>query len=887
MTTAHISMINLQLTAAAVEGYVSAVAPELELTDPSYHTWRTQGPVIPFGMEDQPEAYARTLRAALPEVTTLRMGFDAWTLNANGALAPQYQRFLNEAVRQGFQIVLVYADGEIQRVGSMGDSAAIEDVLGGTAHDRMMDAWGRMFDWLDTRPEIARAVWGVEAVNEPAGYGRGEDLVQDGRFVRMYGDHMAEFAALAQARTDARLLIGGWDYSASFDILAQTAARDGTGSVLDQIRAAAGADLVWSAHLYPFWGQEAGQGVDGFARFIARLYGVLGSDDVLMTETNAPGFQVNDPTAANMPFWMARAYEVLRDTGIGIGWYPGAEFGASSLVAIDNGTTVRYRHPDSFAHATNAFLLGREDAARAGDEDVSAVLLPGIVSDETRGRLDLDGLGYAAGHGGNDVLRGIEGAMNMLYGGTGQDSLIGAAGRDHLFGQDGHDLLSGGDGDDVLGGGDGDDTLAGEGGDDLLTGGRGRDRFLIETSGHDVIADFYADEGDVLVVDGQEMNLSTLLAQAASVDADNDGQSDDGRIVWAGGSLTVLNLRALRPDGVIDGTTSNDRISVGFVDAHSDAYTWKGAVVSGGAGDDEILGSVSDDALRGGLGDDRLFGRGGRDVLYGEAGQDRLEGKRGEDLLDGGTGHDTLFGYDGNDTFAGGAGHDVLYGGSGDDQMDGGSGDDTVTGSLGQDRMDGGSGHDLMSGGQGNDSIEGGSGNDTLWGEAGRDTLFGGSGNDRLGGGLDADVLIGGSGSDWLTGNAGNDRLMGGIGNDRLFGGSGHDILVGGGGSDMLQGDAGNDRLEAALAGRVACVLSGGSGRDTFVFALGGDRIAGRATVTDFQPGVDQLIVNGRQGAEIEASRDFQRLSQVGDDAVLRFGGDIVIFEDVRIADLW
>jgi hypothetical protein len=89
-----------------------------------------------------------------------------------------------------------------------------------------------------------------------------------------------------------------------------------------------------------------------------------------------------------------------------------------------------------------------------------------------------------------------------------------------------------------------------------------------------------------------------------------------------------------------------------------------------------------------------------------------------------------------------------------------------------------------------------------------------------------ADRLYAGRGDDRLDGRSGNDVLMGEQGDDLLLGGNGSDLLGGGSGNDTLSGGAGSD------------LLTGDSGADRFVFDAPGsaDRI------TDFQPGIDELV---------------------------------------------
>jgi len=59
--------------------------------------------------------------------------------------------------------------------------------------------------------------------------------------------------------------------------------------------------------------------------------------------------------------------------------------------------------------------------------------------------------------------------------------------------------------------------------------------------------------------------------------------------------------------------------------------------------------------------------------------------------------------------------------------------------------------------------------------------------------------------------------------------------LIGGTGSDRIEAGPGND------------TLTGGSGADTFVFGA----LSGNATVTDFQPTVDQILIQGYTTAQV------------------------------------
>jgi Ca2+-binding RTX toxin-like protein len=78
------------------------------------------------------------------------------------------------------------------------------------------------------------------------------------------------------------------------------------------------------------------------------------------------------------------------------------------------------------------------------------------------------------------------------------------------------------------------------------------------------------------------------------------------------------------------------------------------ANVTGGAGDDILVGNAGDNLLDGGAGNDILKGMAGADVLIGGSGDDILDGGANRDLLIGGKGHDQLTGGTGDDILVGG-----------------------------------------------------------------------------------------------------------------------------------------------------------------------------------------------------------------------------------------
>jgi hypothetical protein len=175
----------------------------------------------------------------------------------------------------------------------------------------------------------------------------------------------------------------------------------------------------------------------------------------------------------------------------------------------------------------------------------------------------------AAGEGDN-----VLGPVTGLRGGAGNDSLEAGPTGSGLFGEGGHDTLVGSPERDTLGGGEGDDALIAGEGDDFLRGDAGAD-VLAGGAGSDEVS--YG--GD------QPLRLSIG-------DGANDGAAGEGDDI--------------RED--IEGLT-------------------------GGFGDDLLIGD--DDA-------NRLIAYGGRDVLRGGGGADELMGWGDGDELDAGPGRDRV-----------------------------------------------------------------------------------------------------------------------------------------------------------------------------------------------------------------------------------------------------
>ena len=688
------NIVNLQVLAepAIARDQANGTHDARRALDDRHYMWHGPEQTIPMGMDGDPEGFAAGLRRALPLADTLRLPFNLASFNPDGSLHDQYERFLTAAAREGFRIVFVQNEGLAQRSGQ-GDHWTPDSLathLDTVVMPRLTAAWTALDAWLDRHAQVRAVVWGYELVNEPAAWARGEPLAPWGakqatldRFVALYARHMEALAAATGADNNDRILIGGWGYSGTFAELARPVV-DGV-TALDHLTTALGDRLIWSAHLYPGWHGTDRLDPDAILARLDEVYAPVRGRPVLLTEFNLNGAAVNDTTdTGQVAHLFGRMQEWFADRGLGMGWFPGAEAGGSSLVTIDRGGALRFLHQHSYAFAMNAFTLDDSPPGTDGHDLVSASLIAGRLRNEPTDA-DYDplapfdpvrGFGLAAGYGGQDTLVARDDANGLLYGGTAGDLLIGGAAEDFLFGQSGHDVLIGREGRDFLYGGRGDDRLFGGDGDDVQEGGEGADTFVAD-AGTDIIVDFNPSQGDRISFGHRHADWASILAGMTRV-AHDGPLADDLRIVHGDGTATLMLNMADRLEarhvllpgtsGVID-VTDGQRVSPGFIDLDGDVFGTDSHDVLGHAGADHIRGTNTADTLRGGGGADLLEGRGGKDVLVGGDGNDTLFGGGGSDSLHLDKGSDTAFGGPGNDRFHTGNDASTMLGDSGKDRF--------------------------------------------------------------------------------------------------------------------------------------------------------------------------------------------------------------------------
>jgi Ca2+-binding RTX toxin-like protein len=321
------------------------------------------------------------------------------------------------------------------------------------------------------------------------------------------------------------------------------------------------------------------------------------------------------------------------------------------------------------------------------------------------------------------------------------EDILGGLGDDVLVGSDDTNIIDGRQGDDTIFGLGGDDMFAARGngrgfpnGADAMFGGAG-----IDTAWYDDRTSGVAVRIDDLAFDGQPGENDNVHS-----DVENIIGTPSSDVLT--GSSAGNRVSGIDGNDLLDGGLGPDVINGG---AGTDSATY----MSRAAGVTVRLDDVPNDGQAGEqdnvLDTENVTGGSGNDVLVGN-------GLR--NLLSGGTGRDTLRGQGGDDLLAGGPGTDVTDGDTGSDTVTYIDHLAAVTASLDGVANDGQTGE--------NDNILnaedliGGNGSDTLIGNAGRNLLRGLLGNDRLLGRAGDDTLIGSEGTDFADGGTGIDQCQ-------------------------------------------------------------------------------------------------------------------------------
>ena len=229
---------------------------------------------------------------------------------------------------------------------------------------------------------------------------------------------------------------------------------------------------------------------------------------------------------------------------------------------------------------------------------------------------------------------------------------------------DASNVLEGGYDDDIIIGGAGDNSIRGDDGDDVLIGGA-VGNYIFESS-----LDVYSD-GSV---------YSDVYDDIWATQSLSGGRGDDVLVGGRGDN----ELSGGRGDDVIVGgslfneTQSAEYWAASAADLEAGVYTeWNvyddfsaSQDITGGRGDDRLIGGVGDNTIHGGQGDDYITGSSDFNTL-------------GESWSEGGESGEISASFAYSELLGGSDdGNDVLIGGVGDNFSEGGDGDDVLTGST-------------------------------------------------------------------------------------------------------------------------------------------------------------------------------------------------------------
>lgn len=455
---------------------------------------------------------------------------------------------------------------------------------------------------------------------------------------------------------------------------------------------------------------------------------------------------------------------------------------------LKGGTSVGADGADAFSGGTGGTIGGQNGFA--GDE-AEYVDRTSAVNISIGGAAD-----GAAGE--NDSI-GAD--IEILSSGSGADTLTGSgAPSEFFFGRDGNDTMRGGTGT----GPDGIDRFNGGNGVDNVSYSTRTDPITAVIDDPAVISPPATTDNDDIGSDVETVFGGTANDTLIGNDADNTLSGNGGDDTLRGGQQGVDGA-----DEYVGGANGAGGDTVSFSHRGDDV-----SADIGGGDDDVDLDDVQTtvENVTGGGGDDTLIGNGSANVLSGGAGDDNLAGGQ----VPGPDGADTFIG--GTDGTPGGAHSEnkdlVTYFNRTDDisanltsgvggaageadvidatmeRATGGSGDDTLTGDAEANLLEGNNGDDTFAGGQG----AGPDGADTFnaggQGVAGDTVTYATRTDDvtaTIGGAADVDGDDIQSAIDNVTGGSGDDGLTGDADANRLEGGGGQDALSALGGADRIE----------------------------------------------------------------------------------------------------
>lgn len=413
-------------------------------------------------------------KAYLPEMTAMRLPFNINNWGTYGSsfhgdnMRTSTHEFLAAARNRDVKIHWCLMDGPSQRDGvelprpATGSAVSAWLAWADRLNARQVLSHQKLLAWYARNPDDAPEPWAFEFINEPDSYaGLGRALGDMNRAYAIYAQHNVEIYRQVYGQTgapfpNAWLFVGGFNYSANFDVLVKPNPHlPGGVSPVQYIRNnIPAARLCWSIHAYPGWigGPTRASVRQAFRR---RLGGVspkgLEGDRIQITETNC-----RHDVVFNYPFVQdaLSQYNLMQNAqwfaemGIGIGWWTGANYAQARLLQIQGGPSG-VRMDEGWSHANFHYLasfrnnplyftgqqngerplavelsLQRWDSTDTGTDEMEELRAAGLT-DSTGAVVGIRTLVRGYGGRGTCVLRGKAQSANLLYGGDGWNVLYG------------------------------------------------------------------------------------------------------------------------------------------------------------------------------------------------------------------------------------------------------------------------------------------------------------------------------------------------------------------------------------------------------------------------------------------------------------------------------
>ena len=420
-------------------------------------------------LEDQLSVMDR-INAFLPELTAIRMPFNInhWGTygsaydNGGEAMRDSTTFFLQAMAERGIKIHWCLMDGPSQRDGVEVPHPTVHTEASWLAwasqvNARQILSHRRLMDWCEANPGLAPVPWAHEAINEPDSYAvMGSRLRNMPLAYATYAQHNINIFREVYDRPesiykDAWFFVGGFNYSANFDALARpNSFVPGGISPLQHIRNNIDPDrLCWSMHAYPGWigGTDRHESRRAFRRRMGGKVEVGGieGDRIIITEINGRHDALYNYPIISDQFWGMNVNENAQwfaELGMGYGWWTLGNYAQARLIQIQGGL-AGVRHDTGYSYAlyhnvasqrnNPLYCLSQQfgEIPLTVDQNIQRWTSTSLGSDEREelaaagligSQAQILGIGrQTRGHGGRGtcILRGIEGAANMLYGGDG------------------------------------------------------------------------------------------------------------------------------------------------------------------------------------------------------------------------------------------------------------------------------------------------------------------------------------------------------------------------------------------------------------------------------------------------------------------------------------